>query len=303
MMFKKKGLIFCPNGQNGYDQHSFMVPTPILMGDKIRVFGAVRDASGVARICSIDLNAQNPSEIIPNSYRLAFDIGQDGTFDDNGVILGSIVYDGEKWRMYYVGFQKVLKAKFYAFTGVAESKDLLIFERKFQTPIIDRKDWMKFIGAIHTVIKEDDKYKVWYVAGNGWEKIAGKEYPQYSVYYTESQDGYKLDYAINHHIVPATSKEYRIGRPVVYKLPDKYIMFCTYDTLEKQYGIAYFESKNGINWERMDDKLQGLEKSESGWDSEMTCYPTLLNYKDKTYCFYNGNNMGATGFGYAELIK
>ena len=303
MIFEKKGLIFCPKGENGYDKSSFMVPTPILIDGVIRIFGTTRDEKGVGRIVSIDVNPENPSEIIPNSYRLAFDIGQNGCFDDNGLIMGSIIHDGEKWRMYYVAFQLVQKAKFYAFSGIAESDDLLSFKRKFQTPIIDRKDWMKFIGAIHTVIKDEDKYKVWYVAGNGWETIAGKEYPQYSVYYTESQDGYEFNYKVNHHIVPTNSNEYRIGRPVVYKLQDKYIMFCTYDTLAKQYGIAYFESADGINWKRMDEKLQGLERSESGWDSEMTCYPTLLNYKDKTYCFYNGNNMGETGFGYAELIK
>jgi hypothetical protein len=29
------------------------------------------------------------------------------------------------------------------------------------------------------------------------------------------------------------------------------------------------------------------------------CYPSLLAYKDRTYMFYNGNDMGRDGFGYA----
>ena len=33
----------------------------------------------------------------------------------------------------------------------------------------------------------------------------------------------------------------------------------------------------------------------------MACYPVKLKYKDKTYLFYNGNGMGKTGVGYAEL--
>jgi hypothetical protein len=33
----------------------------------------------------------------------------------------------------------------------------------------------------------------------------------------------------------------------------------------------------------------------------MICYPAVIKIYDKTYLFYNGNNNGKTGFGYAEL--
>lgn len=302
-MLKKKGLIYCPSGEKEWMQHSFMTPAPVLINDKIRVFGGIRDKNGVSRIGFVDVNAENPSEVLYVHKEPVLDIGEDGCFDDNGLILGSIIRNDDYYRMYYVGFQHVKKAKFYAFSGLAESKDLLNFKRKYKSPIIDRKDWMKFIGAVHTVIKDGDVYKVWYVAGNGWEQIDGKKYPQYSVYYTESKDGINFDYKINHHIVKTNEIEYRIGRPVVCKIKDKYIMFCSSDSVHKQYKICYFESKDGINWNRVDEKLKGLEPSNSGsWDSLCTCYPTLLQYKDKAYMFYNGNNMGETGFGYAELI-
>jgi hypothetical protein len=303
MKWIKKGLIFCPKGQYGFDTRTFMVPTPVLVDGVIRVFGSVRDEAGAARLMKIDLDPNNPSKIIENSYQLVLNLGEDGCFDDNGLVMGSIVHDGTKWRLYYVGFQLVQKAKFYAFTGLAESKDLLHFTRSQQTPVIDRKDWMKFIGAAHTVIKDGDIYKVWYVAGNGWQVIDGQKYPQYSVYYTESQDGIHFDFAVNHHVVQTNELEYRIGRPVVYKLKDRYIMFCSSDSIHKQYSICYYESKDGIQWNRMDDALQGLAPSsdQSEWDGLATCYPTLLTYKDKTYMFYNGNGMGETGFGYAEL--
>jgi hypothetical protein len=203
-----------------------------------------------------------------------------------------------------VGFQLVQKVKFYAFTGLAVSNDLIYFDRLKKTPVIDRRDWMKYIGAAHTVIRDEDVYKVWYVAGNGWEVINDTKYPRYSVYYTESSDGVNFDFKVNHHVIQTNSLEYRIGRPVVYKTSDKYIMFCTSDTISKQYSICYFESGDGINWTRRDDVIKGLEPSglESGWDSTATCYPTLITYGTKTYLFYNGNGMGETGFGYAELL-
>jgi hypothetical protein len=304
MKWKKRGLIFCPKGDLGFDTRTFMVPTPILIDGVIRVFGSVRDERGVARLMKIDLDPTNPSIIIKDSYKLVLDVGKEGCFDDNGVVMGSVVHDGIKWRLYYVGFQIAQKAKFLAFTGLAESSDLIEFKRVQQTPVIDRRDWMRFIGAAHTVIRDDDVYKVWYVAGNGWQTINGNRYPKYSVYYTESKDGINFDYQTNNHIVEANEIEYRIGRPVVYKLTNKYIMFCSSDSIYKQYAICYFESHDGINWIRMDEALEGIQPSldQGAWDGLATCYPTILKSGCKTYMFYNGNGMGETGFGYAELI-
>ena len=41
--------------------------------------------------------------------------------------------------------------------------------------------------------------------------------------------------------------------------------------------------------------------SESGWDSEMVCYPYVFEYNDKLYMLYNGNGYGKTGIGLAVL--
>lgn len=68
------------------------------------------------------------------------------------------------------------------------------------------------------------------------------------------------------------------------------------------YNIWYTTSPHGENWVRQDEQA-GLYKSESGWDSEMACYPVKLTSKEKTYLFYNGNGMGKTGVGYARLIE
>jgi hypothetical protein len=35
----------------------------------------------------------------------------------------------------------------------------------------------------------------------------------------------------------------------------------------------------------------------------MIAYASVLAHKGRTYMFYNGNNLGKTGFGYAELER
>ena len=39
----------------------------------------------------------------------------------------------------------------------------------------------------------------------------------------------------------------------------------------------------------------------SGWDSQMQAYPAVVTAGGRTYLFYNGNDYGREGFGYAEL--
>lgn len=304
MKWQKKGLIYCPHGEHGYDKHSFTTPSAHYIHDgEIRVYGGVKDEQGRSRITYIDVDAENPSRVLRVSEKPLLDLGNDGCFDDNGVILGDVLKVDDAYYMYYVGFQHVQKVKFFAFTGLAISKDNgETFQRYSEAPVMDRTDKARYIRAIHTVLYDEGKFKVWYAIGNRWQYIDGKPYPAYNIWYTESIDGIHFNSEDTILCVDNAENEYRIGRPKVYKNNNKYCMLYTRDFIPKDYVAGYAESTDGIHWDRKDMEL-GLEKSANGWDSEMACYPVLLDYGEKTYMFYNGNGQGKTGFGYAELIS
>lgn len=300
MKWIKKGFIYGPSGESSWAKNSALTPTPVLIDDMIRVYAGFRDDLGVSRIGYVDLEADNPSNVLNVSKKPVLDVGIPGTFDDNGVILGDIVEKGEYLYMYYVGFQLVQKAKFLAFTGLAISDDNgNSFKRYSNTPILDRSPNELYISAIHSVLVEDNIFKVWYAAGNQWEIIKGKPFPQYNIKYIESEDGIHFS-GEGKLCVDVKDSEYRIGRPRVYKKDDSYQMFYTKGTLEGDYFPGYAESTDGIDWKRMDHKL-GISLSKEGWDSQTLCYPALLTYENETYMFYNGNAMGKDGFGYAVL--
>lgn len=61
-------------------------------------------------------------------------------------------------------------------------------------------------------------------------------------------------------------------------------MFYTRDLLSKRYLAGHAVSQDGITWLRNDDTIQLLNSGE-GWDSDMACYPALLEYKKKKYFF------------------
>ena len=306
MRWKKKGLIFAPKGEMGWDSYGFMCPHARSMnseaGNIIRIWGGIRDKSGVSRIACIDVSAENPSEVVSIYKEPALDIGEPGCFDDNGIILGDIIEHEGKLRLYYVGFQHVAKVKFYAFSGLAVSEDGgKHFKRQSQVPIMDRSDIGRYGRCIHTVLKDGDTFHIYYAIINDWKTINGIPYPVYDIWHTASQDGVHVSAQDNCLCVTTVSEEYRIGRPKVYSSNDGYEMYYTRDFISKDYVIGYARSKDGLHWMREDANSKSLlPRSEEGWDSEMTCYPVQLKYKDKLYLFYNGNGMGATGVGYAE---
>lgn len=305
MKWRKKGKIYSPDGSTKWQNNSFLTPQPFLLAnDIIRVYGSFRDDEGKGRIGYVDVDAVNPSKIIKVSTTPVLDSGENGMFDDNGVILGDIIRHNNQLYMYYIGFQLVKNVKFLAFTGLAISDDGgNSFKRYQKTPIMDRTDNAMYIRAIHSIMKENGVFRVWYSVGNGWKVINGIPYPEYDIRYTESVDGINFPDKVGKHCLSVNENEYRIGRPKVRRLSNsKLEMRYTFDTLQKEYKAGYAESEDGINWVRM-DHVSAITPSKNGWDSEMACYPAIIETKNKTYMFYNGNGMGRDGFGYAELIE
>ncbi len=301
MEWEKKGFVYGPKGNSWWAKHSAITPTPILISeDIIRVYAGFRDDNGVSRIGYVDVNAHNPAEINAVSKEPVLDIGIPGTFDDNGVILGDVIAYGQKFYMYYIGFQLVEKVKFLAYTGLAISEDGgHSFKRFSHAPILDRAENELFFRAIHSVIIEDGVWKAWCGVGSEWVWIDGNPYPKYNIRYYESTDGVHFS-SQGKLCIDFKDNEYRIGRPRVIKKDDIYQMFYTRGTLSKDYVPGYAESRDGIHWTRKDSEI-GISLSTAGWDSIHLAYPAIIDTKEKVYMFYNGNHFGKEGFGYAIL--
>ena len=86
MQWERKGLIFGANKNNWWMDNSALQPTPLVMGDTIRVFAGMRDKDGVSRVGYVDVDGNNPSNIIKVKETPCLDIGEPGCFDDNGVV-------------------------------------------------------------------------------------------------------------------------------------------------------------------------------------------------------------------------
>lgn len=309
MKFEKKGLIYCPNDESNWAQQFAMVPTPLMLEEKLRIYLGFCTYENVGRIGYVDVDPDNPQKILRVSESPVLDIGIKGAFDDNGVVPVSILKEDGKIYLYYVGFQLGAKVPYYMFTGLAISEDGGdTFYRHSRVPVLDRNNEELYARCGANIIKDNGIFKAWYVGSinNGWTLVGrgdnAKLKPLYTMKYLESNDGIHW----NEKIIPCmefkNADEHGFGRPYVWKENGIYKMLSSIRTYSRGYYIGYAESVDGLKWQRKDEQA-GIGLSEFGWDSQNLSYPYLYTYRNKTYLFYNGNGCGKSGFGYAEMIE
>ncbi len=302
MQWIKKGRIFEPTGQFEWMKKYGILPCPQYIETKnvIRIYFATSSLDNIGRVTFLEVDANDPSKIITAPSQIVLSEGEDGTFDDCGVNPSSIVIDDNKTYLYYVGYQRSFKTPFSLFPGLAIAGNDGNFVRAQKVPVIDRSAKYPYSLAAPYVIKDGQKFKMWLWIAKKWMNVNAKAYLSADIGYAESTDGLSWEITKDDCISVDYDKEFSVGRPCVFQENGMYKMFYSVRYIDRLYRLGYAESNDGLNWVRKDAEI-GIDVSPSGWDSEMICYPAVLKVKDKTYLFYNGNNNGASGFGYAEL--
>ena len=302
MRWKKMGRIFVPDGRLWWAKKHAFPPTPHFLSDQVlRLYVAFCDENTVGRLGFVDVDPADPARVLAVSEKPLLDVGAPGAFDENGVVPTSVVRVGNQLFLYYVGFQLGQKVRYYQFQGLAVSDDEgNTFARVSQVPILERSDREMLNRTSGFVLRENGTFRLWYVGGSEWTTVQGKPLPVYSIKYLESNDGKQWASEGQPCVNFQDADEHALGRPYVVADRDRYRMFYSIRSRSKGYRLGYAESPDGRAWTRKDDQV-GIDVSPDGWDSQMVAYPAIARHQDKVYLFYNGNDCGHTGFGYATL--
>ena len=314
MKWKKKGLIYKPTGELDWSKSHAQVPVADydISNDTIKVYFSTRDKQGRSLPAYVILDADNPKLILDIAKSPILDIGELGTFDDCGVMPSWIVTkeNGEKW-MYYIGWNVRNTISYHNAVGLAISKDGGgKFTRFSKGPLWDRNHIEPQYSGTSCVIYDNGVWKNWYLSCTEWKIVDDKPEPRYHIKYAESKDGVNWVRTGNVAIDYKDSNEAGIVKASViieegiYKMWYSYRSFDNYRTsVLSSYRIGYAESKDGLNWDRMDKHSETLSVSNdiNEWDGLMVEYPHVIDVKGKRLMFYNGTGFGETGFGYAEL--
>lgn len=306
MKWIKKGLIFKPDHNFPWMISHASIPVADDLGNgRLRIFFAARDSKGRSHPTYIEVDAGNPGRLLYVHDEPILPLGELGTFDDNGIMPSWIVnYNGTKY-LYYIGWNPQVTVSYRLAIGLARSIDGgNTFEKYSIGPVCDRDVAEPFFNTAPCVLKDGKMWRMWYVSCTGWAIVNAWPEPLYHIKYAEAKDGIHWiktgQVCIDYDDVTEA-----VGRPCVYVRDGRFKMLYSFRSLTnyrsepgKGYRLGYAESRDGLQWTRMDERV-GIERSSEGWDAEMIEYCYRHEQGKAVYLFYNGNGFGRSGIGYA----
>ncbi len=305
-MWKKQGLIYNVDANHAWNKSHAQVPVADVLTDRLRIYYATRDTQGKSNTSFIEVNKENPKEILYVHDKPLFDFGPLGAFDDSGIMPSSIITVGEKKKyLYYIGWTTRGTVPYQNAVGLAVSEDNGIsFKRYSNGPVISVNQMEPYFSGTSYVMQDEGVFKMWYLSCIRWDMVDNRPEPIYNIKYAESSDGMNWNQT-GRVAIELEGNEGGLVSASVIKENGSYKMWFgkrkkeDYRTnTSNTYRIGYAESENGIDWVRKDD-MAGIELSAEGWDSEMISYPNVIVDSGRKMMFYNGNGFGKSGFGFA----
>jgi hypothetical protein len=279
-------------------------PVPYILDKNkglVRIFFTTRNLNNQSYIGFVDIDFFNDFEIVRFSEKPVISPGPLGMFDDSGAAMGYLIEHNKKFYLFYLGWNLKVTVPWLNTIGLATSDSIDgEFKKVSMAPIMDRSNEDPFSISYPSIIQDENIFKMWYGSNLNWGKDQSEM--EHVIKYAESNDLINWKRTNETHINLEHKNEYAISKPWVIKDSQLYRMWYSYrangniDT----YRIGYAESRDSRNWLRK-DQFANIDISDSGWDSEMICYPAVFTLNFKTYMLYNGNGFGKTGFGLAIL--
>lgn len=295
MPWRRLGLVFCPDGNATWARSHAALPAPVYLGgDVFRVFYSSRDAAQRSHVGWADIEVSETPRLVQIAREPVLSPGDDGAFDDHGIGIGCLVATPRGIALYYMGWNLGPRSRWRNAIGLARAATAdAAFERFSPGPILDRSPEDPYTLSYPCVLQlAPEDWRMWY--GSNLKPSVGGDI-SHAIKQARSRDGihWARDGAVA--IGFADDTEHAMARPSVVQRGERMLM-C-FAVRGERYRIGAAVSCDGATWTRRD--AAGLEPSQSGWDSEMTCYPALFLHRDRLWIAYNGNGYGATGFGLA----
>lgn len=313
MNWKKLGKIFnplehdLPNGCIDFAQS----PQTLVFDDYVRIYFSARrkdESNGkyLSQIVFVDMD-KDFQTIKRISDKTIIELGELGCFDEHGIFPFHVVRNQDKIFAYTCGWSRRVSVSVETSIGLAVSYDNgLTFKKIGKGPILSSSLNEPFLVGDAFVRIYNGQWHMWYIYGTRWfENDIEEPARVYKIAHAISNDGIIWQKEEKPIIANKLNENECQALPSVIFEKGTYHMFFCYRqptdfrrNKERSYRIGYAFSNDLVNWTRDDDNV-GIEVSNSGWDSEMLCYPHVFSFNSQVYMLYNGNEFGKAGFGLA----
>jgi len=310
--WRKLGLLFQPEKRIPWMQEYAQVPTTLVLDNRLRVYFSCRpqrgpDGAYLSYSGYVDLDRDDPRKVLAVSPNPILELGKAGTFDQFGVMAGSVLPVGDEVWLYYCGWTRCVAVPYNWAIGLAISRDGgRTFKRAGKGPVLGHCLSEPYLQACPIVWRRGEHdWHMWYLSGLDWLEDCGRQESVYVIMHATSRDGLVWNREGQQIIPSSVDFECQTSAAVFESEGRFHLLFSFRHGLdfrnpERGYRIGHAWSDDLSVWHRQDEDA-GLEVSSSGWDSEMVCYPHVFELDGRKLMLYCGNQFGRDGFGWAEL--
>jgi hypothetical protein len=297
MKWESQGLIFSKKNFPKWNITHAWVPTPIMIKKSIcRVYYAGRNKNNMSQIGAFDIDLNNPKKIRKVFKKPLLELGKRGHFDDCAVIPSHIFKVKNIFYMFYAGWTQAKTVPYITSIGLAVTKNLNVkFKRYSDAPVLGRTKNDPIFTSSCFVQKNKKMYKMFYTSNLSWGVKNNNIQPKYTI--KEASSNNLVNWKYKSVTLKHKRGEIAITRPWIYN--DNSIEKMLYSYRSNFYKIGLAEKIND-KWKRKDSKIKILKKQKP-FDKKSQEYCSVINYKNKKYMFYNGDNYGEDGVGLAIL--
>src|SRR5215471_13494251 len=215
MKWQKQGLILSPGGAGGWMKTHAQVPTPLVCDGFIRSYYSSRPQPNLSLTTCVDLNADNPSQIVRINEQPILELGEPGTFDEHGIMPSCALKEDDAVFLYYSGWSRGVSVPYTNSTGLAISHDGgATFSKISAGPILGKSRHDPYSATSPCVLKDDDHWHMWYCSGTGWLEIDGKREHVYDIKHARSSDGINWS-PTGEVVIGQQTKDEALTRPFV----------------------------------------------------------------------------------------
>lgn len=298
MGWTRLGHVFVPDGSRPWARSHAALPTPLHLHDDIfRFFFSSRDADKRSHIGWVDVEITDRPRVVAMADEPVLSPGEDGAFDDSGVSIGCVIPLEGRLRVYYMGWNLGTRSPWRNAIGIAEAATADgPFVRYSPGPILDRSPEDPYTLTYPWVVEAGPQnWSMWY--GSNLTASIANDKMRHVIKHAKSRDGVRWTRDGATVVGFREADDYVSLRPSVIQNGSS-LLLCFACRGEHYRIVAAQSVDDGETWTWL-DRSAGLQRSGTGWDSDMVCYPALFRHRQRLWMAYNGNGFGATGFGLA----
>ncbi len=274
-----------------------------------RVYFAARDAVPCSRILCADIDPGDGFRVLRVHPEPVLDLGAAGTFDSHGMGPSTVLVVDGRIHLYYTGIARRSDVPYQTAIGLAVSADGLSFRKASGGPVLSTGPRDPFFMSTPHVRRTATGFEMWYASGVEWRNIEGRLEPFYVLRRTRSDDGIIWSLATELALGFDSEGEAGLVRPWVMARRDGFdLWYCSRGGERfREPGLTAYRLRHATtnrDGGRISNKAIEFQNPPAGgeWDDWMQAYPCVEALGKDLIMFYNGNDFGRGGFGYARLV-